>query len=453
MTKPASATERLQIVSLTVENVKRIKAVHIKPGGALVTISGKNGSGKSSVLDAIWWALQGKKVIQGEPIRRGEKEAMIRIDFGRLVVTRHFWAEEGGEYTTSLVVESKDGETFASPQHMLDQFYSSLSFDPLAFMRRDKKGKVDDLLRLVNVGIDPAAIERQNKTDFDKRTEVNRRVKSLQERVASAAAELKSLGAEDRSDNLDPIATGDLLSQMTDAAEKNSAIERERVRREGARLEAENKRARATRLRDEAEALRQRAAELDKESERMDADAVDALAALDKSPALEPAVDVARLREQVDQANIENERRRKVRDAFTKFDAAKVDLKAAEAEAEAFTTAIDARTKSKDDALAAAKMPIPGLAFGEGEVLYNGLPVEQASQGEQIRVTCAIGMAMNPGLGVILLKDAAFLDEDGVETVRQWAEAEGYQAWMERVDSSGKVGIVMEDGAARVAIA
>ena len=43
----------LRIISLEAENVKRLKAVRIRPDKTVVMIEGKNEAGKSSVLDAI----------------------------------------------------------------------------------------------------------------------------------------------------------------------------------------------------------------------------------------------------------------------------------------------------------------------------------------------------------------------------------------------------------------
>ena len=44
----------MKIVQLTAENVKRLTAVSIAPDGNLVQITGRNGQGKASVLDAIF---------------------------------------------------------------------------------------------------------------------------------------------------------------------------------------------------------------------------------------------------------------------------------------------------------------------------------------------------------------------------------------------------------------
>src|SRR3990170_4767078 len=91
----------MKILKLTAENVKKLRAVEITPTGELVEITGRNGAGKSSVLDAIWWALAGTKHIQAVPIRKGATKARIRLDLGELIVERRFTpagaAPAGGE--------------------------------------------------------------------------------------------------------------------------------------------------------------------------------------------------------------------------------------------------------------------------------------------------------------------------------------------------------------------
>lgn len=67
-----------RIVNLHVENVKGIKVVDITPPDDLVVISGNNGQGKSSILDAIYWALNGTSTIDEKPIRNGQNEGLIR---------------------------------------------------------------------------------------------------------------------------------------------------------------------------------------------------------------------------------------------------------------------------------------------------------------------------------------------------------------------------------------
>ena len=120
----------MKIISLTAENVKRLRAVEITPDGNVVTITGRNAQGKTSVLDAIWLALGGGAASKGtiRPIRDGEEKASVRLDLGDLVVTRTWTGDK-----TALTVTAADGAKYTSPQGILDALVGRLSFDPLEF--------------------------------------------------------------------------------------------------------------------------------------------------------------------------------------------------------------------------------------------------------------------------------------------------------------------------------
>src|SRR3990167_8327172 len=93
-----------------------------------------------------------------------------------------------------------------------------------------------------------------------------------------------------------------------------------------------------------------------------------------------------------------------------------------------------------------AAMPVPGLGFGEGSVTFDGVPFDQAETSAQIRVGVAIAMAANPKLRVIRIKEGSFLDQDNLALIAEMARAHDYKVWLERVDTSGKVGVVIDDG-------
>jgi hypothetical protein len=109
------------------------------------------------------------------------------------------------------------------------------------------------------------------------------------------------------------------------------------------------------------------------------------------------------------------------------------------------TRQIEDRTNDKAAKIAAAKLPIDGISFGEGQVLLNDLPFDQASDAEKLRTSVAIAMAANPKLPVVLIRDGSLLDEDGLRLVAEMADARGAQVWIERVGTGG-VGIVLENG-------
>ena len=80
----------MKIISLTAENIKKLVVVEITPQGNLVEITGKNGAGKTSVLDAIWWALAGASHIQTKPNRTGATNAPRKLYLGEVGVPRTF---------------------------------------------------------------------------------------------------------------------------------------------------------------------------------------------------------------------------------------------------------------------------------------------------------------------------------------------------------------------------
>src|SRR3989304_5788661 len=143
----------MKILKLTAENVKKLRAVEITPTGELVEITGRNGAGKSSVLDSLWWALAGTKHIQAVPIRKGATKARIRLDLGELTVERRF-SEKGPTPT----VENAEGARFTSPQGILDALLGALTFDPLAFVGQEPREQFETLRRLLPLPHDAGPI-------------------------------------------------------------------------------------------------------------------------------------------------------------------------------------------------------------------------------------------------------------------------------------------------------
>ena len=107
----------MKILSFEAENIKRLVAAEITPDGNMVQITGRNAAGKSSVLDAIWWALAGTRSHQPEPIRRGEDKAHVQLDLGEFVVRREFArvpAKDAGQeerVTTKITVSTASAPT------------------------------------------------------------------------------------------------------------------------------------------------------------------------------------------------------------------------------------------------------------------------------------------------------------------------------------------------------
>jgi hypothetical protein len=160
-------------------------------------------------------------------------------------------------------------------------------------------------------------------------------------------------------------------------------------------------------------------------------------------------IDLAPLRERLAGLEATN---RQVRENRVRA-AAERDLEAKRAESATLTERIDRIVASKQEAIAAAPFPVEGLAFNaEGGVTFNGLPFDQASAAEQLRVSVAIGAALNPTLRVMLVRDASLLDAEALELMAQLADQYDTQLWLERVEVDGAT-VVIEDGTVAAATA
>lgn len=425
----------MKIIALTAENVKRLVAVEIRPDGNMVQITGKNGSGKTSTLDSIWWALAGAKHIQSAPIRKGANQARIKLDMGEIVVTRTFKREKEGEgYTTKLEVV---GNVKGSPQAMLDSLLDSLAFDPLKFARMDPPEQFDALKKYVP-GVDFDKFAADNSIDMSNRKEINRKAKE-----ARIMADQIVIPPNSPKEAIDETA---LVQQLADAGRHNSDIETRKLRREQVAKDAEGNDQQAARLRQEALRILEDAQHT---ADKLRADAEDAERAAkdkrDKLAAAEPLpapISVDELQTKIQQAKATN--------SLVKQVAAKADLekKAAEFEKQSdeLTARMEKREQDKIAALAAAKLPIDSIAMGDGVVLLNGVPFDQASDAEQLKASCALAMAGNPKLRVIRVRDGSLLDETSLALLAQMAEERDYQVWIERCSNGEQIGFVIEDG-------
>ena len=422
----------MRIVKLEAENIKALRAVEITPTGHLVEITGRNGQGKTSVLDSIWWALAGASAVDPVPIRTGETEARIRLDLGEIVVTRHFREGKDGGFPSRLTVETAEGARFPSPQALLDGLLGALAFDPLAFSRlpaREQYIQIRDM-----VGLDFAGAEESNRADYAERTDANQVAK-----VKRAAADSIDVPVNAP---VEPVSVTALMAELDAADNANRELSQRAIRRASVLKVAADLEAKA----DRSDA---RAAELRKEADRFAAIAANEreLANSERkfaadAPPLPDPIDTAPIRdriagaEQVNAAVASHERKAELaREAGT-----------AETESKRLTAAMDARKADMLKRLEAADMPVDGLGMADGAVTLHSRPLVQASDAEKLDVSCAIAMRQNARLKVLRIRDGSLLDEESKARIAAKAAEQGYQVWMECVDSSGKIGIVIEAG-------
>ncbi len=400
----------MKIIELRAENVMRLKAVEITPDGTVQVIGGRNAQGKSAVLNAIWLALGGGKASKETPlpIRDGEDKASVRLDLGDLVVTRS-WTRKG----TSLKVENAEGAQYKSPQSMLDALVGQLSFDPLAFTRLSPKEQREALLDLVDLDVDLDALDAEAKQVYQQRTDVGRQGKAI--------GDIPAID-DDLPKNEESMS--EWVQRLGEAQETENYLATTSVQLDNAEVDIRNAEAEIARLESLIETRTKEAKHLQQvlaDTERPDLRMIQLkIGSVEDTNAKIRANNAAkaRLREKVEL----RERYSALTDRLTELD------------------------EQKASALASASFPVAGLSFNESGVLYNGVPLSQASSAEQIRVSLAMGMALNPKLRVLMIKDGSLLDADSLQAIRDQVAEGDFQLWLEIVNPDDPTAVIIEDG-------
>lgn len=398
-----------KIIRLESTNYKRVKAVEIAPDpdGNLVIVAGKNGQGKSSILDSITAALGGVNAkTTPKPIRDGEERAEIILETEDLVVIRRFTASG-----TTLTVKSPDGAVYPKGQAKLDDLLGKLSLDPLAFTQLSDKDQLATLLDLVQLPFDPDELAAERKELFDERTDVNRELKQ-----ARAAAE--SIHTTPDMADLKPVSVTDLLKEYRDGQSLNHEIDLALTARNG--------------WAEKVERVKRELAEAEQNLK----------AAEERLATAPPKVDLEAIQSKLDNAEQINADVR----TFDSWVQASTEVSQKQEEADELTAQIEAIDKRKAEGLAAAVFPVDELGFDESGVTFKSVPFKQASSAEQLRVSLAMAIALNPKLRVIRIADGSLLDSDNLALVESIAREHDFQVWIEMVGDGEGRGIIIEDG-------
>lgn len=421
------------LLGLRIENYKPLELVAIEfpPGGGAFAIMGANEAGKTSTLDALETIIAGKKGAAlkiAEPIRKGADSSRIVATFEDVIVTRVFKANG----STAITVTARDGSRITNADDVKAALYSHVALDPLAFSRQSEADQVATLLPLI--GYDPAADAAAEAKERDARTIVGREVDRLKGVLSGYGDPVHGLPAEE-------VTVADLSAKLEAAIQQNAERERADVAQTSAVTEI-NRATDAVALAEQTLANAQRA--LDDAKARLAETNEKAAATVAAYNALPAAIDTAPLREAIAGAESTN---RAIRNNTARMVVA-AGLVEAERTYQAHTDEIKAITSRKASALAAAALPVPGMAIDPDAwiLTLDGIPFSQASTARRAITGAAIAMALNPDLRLIVIRDASLLDAANREVIDELAKANGYLVLLEIADLNSPVGVVIGDG-------
>ncbi|MDI5952706.1 AAA family ATPase [Streptococcus equi subsp. zooepidemicus] len=407
----------ITINKLEIENVKRIKAVKIKPSATGLTIvGGNNNQGKTSVLDAIAWALGGNKYKPSQATREG---SMVPPTL-KITMSNGLVVERKGK-NASLKVIDPNGQK--GGQQLLDSFVEELAINLPKFMDGTPKEKADVLLEIIGVGDQLAELELKEKEIYNQRHAIG------------VIADQKEKFAKEMTYYPDApkqlVSISELIQQQQAILAKNGENARKRQNVERIRYDYDQSILEVDRLR---KLLADAEAKTNKLSEDLKIANTDAMDLHDESTA-EIEANIA----DIDEVN------RKVRANFDK-DKAEEDAKQQREQYNTLTNEIEVIRQQKRDLLTNADLPLPGLSVADGKLLYLGQEWDNMSGSQQLMVATAIVRKLKPDCGFVLIDKLEQMDNITLKQFGAWLDREGLQAIATRVSTGEECAIIIEDG-------
>lgn len=407
----------VKIAALEAENVKRIKAVALTPSPTGLTIvGGNNNQGKTSVLDALAWALGGEKFRPTAAVRDGA----LAPPHLKVILSNGVVVERKGK-NSSLTVTDPTGQR--SGQQLLNAFVEPLALDLPRFMQASDKDKADTLLNIIGVGDALTGLDREIKALYDRRTVIGQ-IGAQKRHAAEELTEYPDAPSE-------PVSAIELIQQQQEILLHNADNQRKRMKL--AQLEEQEKQ------------LGRRVQELSQELEMVEHQ----LTAVQQD-VQDATKTVAQLQ---DESTAELEQSIRNVEEINRQVSANLAKSKAQDEAERYAqeyTALTEQIKAKRTArmylLNGADLPLTGLGVEDGSLTYNGKHWQDMSGSDQLRVATAIVRRLNPDCGFVLLDKLEQMDLATLAEFGSWLQTEGLQAIATRVSTGGECQIIIEDG-------
>ncbi|MBQ9994640.1 MAG: AAA family ATPase [Clostridia bacterium] len=407
-----------KITSLEIENVKRVRAIALTPAeSGLTVIGGRNGQGKTSVLDAIAWALGGDRFKPSQPQRDGSvipPHLKIVLDNGLIV-------ERSGKNSALKVIDPSGNK---AGQQLLNEFVEQFALDLPRFMQQSSKDKARTLLKIIGVGEQLYALEHQEQTLYNQRHAIGQ----IADQKKKYAAELPSFDGIPT----EPVSASVLIRRQQEILARNGENQRKRQQLDSMLI-------RQDAIVRDIDAMYAKIRELEEQRDNLFADIAiaqkDTAQLRDESTAeLEQSIrDIEQLNIKI-RANLDKERAEdEAREYRSKYDELTVTLEALRA--------------NRLSLLSGADLPLPGLSVDEQhELIYNGKPWDCMSGADQLKVACAIVRRINPRCEFVLMDKLEQMDTATLAEFSAWLESEGLQVIATRVSTGDECSVIIEDG-------
>lgn len=382
------------------QHIERVRIEHIKGAieveiyaGAVNELAGKCKAGKTSILDAIKFALAGAKAIDPKPVTHGAEEGKVELETEDFIVTRRLHAD-GKPY---LRIKGKHGGTYG--QRDMDKLISNLTFDPTEFSSWDTKKK-RTVIRQLAGEVWCAKYDTLNERETNlvaERLELSRQLKDM----GTTPEEPEKVERVDSTQLAMDLVHATGLARVRDEAE---SYVKDR-QREVDRLEASLKEARAK--------------------------LVEAQAGLES---LEEPADIDALTAQLENSKATNRQA----SAWEDWANLKANREGTQDRHDWVDTQIGEIREERTGLMGDACVPIEGLSFDGDEIFVGGTPIAQLSSGETIELSAAIMMALKPEFRIMFVQRGEALDQEMFGKLIATAEENDIQLWIATVSETGE---------------
>lgn len=407
----------MKITSLQLENVKRVKALRLEPSPqGLTVIGGKNGQGKTSVLDAISAALGGQKKMPSSLTRDGAMNpASIRVELSNGLVV-----ERKGKNASLTVTDPTGGR---HGQKLLDSFVNQFALDLPAFMSASPKDKARALLDTLGIAVQLDECERKERTLYDERTAIGR-IADAKEKYAQELPEYPDAPE-------DPVNISELIQAQQAVLQRNA--ERQARTDEIARLRDQKQfwNDRVEKAKDELaraeEMLANYAGKL-ATAEAYEQTPMESTEALERNIAQHESIN-AQVAANTAKALAQDEahQHRQLYDDLTRQ--------------------IEQLRLDRIAMLKGCKLPLEELTVEDGDLVYRGQRWDCMSGSEQLRVSIAIAAAIKPESRFVLVDKLEQMDPETMNALNQWAQDHDLQVIATRVSTDpDECTLIIEDG-------
>lgn len=429
----------MQISKLTIRNILGLEHLEVQPG-QFNEISGPNGTGKTSVLEAIKAAL--KSGHDATLLRKGADngEVVLVLDNGDQIRKRVTPSRSSFDVT-------QGGNKTSKPADVIKQLTDLLSINPVDFLRAPKKDRVRVLLETMPLEADIEHLQKISripvdaqpgvhaldvinavrKQVYDDRTGTNRAVTEKkatinQMNLALPDAPAGVNGSEDE--------ITDQLNAAT--AAKDAELDRIRNKLDGIRKESQQK---LDAIRADAQAkidaIKEEAAQAAEEEKAR-------LAEIEGKAGMQSQRTVAKFNEEtaphkealaIIRANRENVAKREQGLATVKK--LEEELGDLEADSAAQTKAIQDIDAYKEQLL--DSLPIPGLMVKDGEIYRDDVHFDRLNTAQQVQIAVEIAKLRAGDLGLICVDGLELLDKEAFEEFKKKSIDSGLQLFVTRV--------------------